>query len=507
MRVTFVNNTLYNPPDWYAPRVEDVPLEDSEETDEPATDFDWPHPPGLVGDIAKYIYTSAFKTIPETAIAAAIAYFAGIVGRAYNVNGDGLNQYIVNIAPSGTGKDAGRSGIKKLNGALAARYPQIPLNMGPENIASPQALRKFIAGTSNNKDKAHPCCMSLWGEIGHTFQAWCSKKASPQDAGNRQLLMQLFTSSGGNKSLGDSRYSDSDNNVADVVAPAFSFFGETTQHAFYKAVNEGSIAEGLLPRITILEYALDKLPEPNRSHNLIVPSDELLNKLKALIVKCNQLEIESDANKNYSRWINVPFDTKSYAASIQLEKVIRERQQELNKSPEAYLSALHSRIEQKTNRIAALLAVGVNPDNPIITKTEMEYAYHLVDRGTQFIIKHFRAGDVGEDNGNLERHNLVVKTIKDYLAKPWTPAMQKNQGITAWLHANRIITYKYLQNLLHKRPAFKNTLNTRKAITDEMLDLCNQDMVKEFTSPTKKMAVEPGSTEHIAASWQILGFK
>lgn len=71
-------------------------------------------PPGLVGEIAQFIYAQAPRPVPEIALAGALGMVAGIAGRAYNVSGTGLNQYTLLLAPTGTGKEAIASGIDKL---------------------------------------------------------------------------------------------------------------------------------------------------------------------------------------------------------------------------------------------------------------------------------------------------------------------------------------------------------------------------------------------------------
>ena len=60
-------------------------------------------PPGLVGEIAQFIYAQAPRPVPEISLAGALGMIAGIVGRAYNISGTGLNQYTLLLAPTGTG--------------------------------------------------------------------------------------------------------------------------------------------------------------------------------------------------------------------------------------------------------------------------------------------------------------------------------------------------------------------------------------------------------------------
>ncbi|WBF76964.1 hypothetical protein PSV3_00262 [Septimatrevirus PSV33] len=80
-------------------------------------------PPGLVGEIAQYIYAQAPRPVPEIALAGALGLVAGIVGRAYNISGTGLNQYVLLLAPTGTGKEAIASGIDKLMAQVIRTVP------------------------------------------------------------------------------------------------------------------------------------------------------------------------------------------------------------------------------------------------------------------------------------------------------------------------------------------------------------------------------------------------
>jgi hypothetical protein len=69
-----------------------------------ATQYD--RPPGLLGELATFIYAQAPRPVAEIALAGAVALMAGICGRSYNVSGMGLNQYVMLIADTGTGKEA-----------------------------------------------------------------------------------------------------------------------------------------------------------------------------------------------------------------------------------------------------------------------------------------------------------------------------------------------------------------------------------------------------------------
>jgi len=99
-------------------------------------------PPGLLGDIARYSLAAAIRPVPEIALAAAIACMAGIVGRQYNISGTGLNQYILLLAKTGTGKESVQSSIDRLFAEVSKTVPAAQTFLGPSRFASGQALNK-----------------------------------------------------------------------------------------------------------------------------------------------------------------------------------------------------------------------------------------------------------------------------------------------------------------------------------------------------------------------------
>jgi hypothetical protein len=439
----------------------------------------WQLPPGLIGEIAYFIYCAAPKPLQEVALAGAIAYFAGIVGRAYNVQGMGLNQYVVLLADTGAGKNAAKTGIDKLNTALEPLLQfGLTVRKGLGHIPSPQGLLKSLAGDGKDPNTSRLCCVSVLGEVGLWLQEICDKRADSNRTALRRLLLDLYTASGGSKRCGDIGYSDTLKNVKEFIAPAFSFLGESTQHAFYKAVTEDSVAEGFLTRITLIEYPLHKLPEPNHTHNAAQPSPELLYRLGGLLRRVIDVERQADSTHTYN-WIDVPLDDASTEYSAALECYCRRKMETYNSNGESHLSSIWTRVQEKTLRIAALIAVGIDPDNPRITLAEMTWAQNLVMHGTDILIQRFQSGHVGENNSHMEQHDLLLGCLKRYIEIGWTAQFEKNYGVSEALKSAGIVHYRYIYNILHKRPAFKNAHNTSMALDNIIKEFVSTDYLQE----------------------------
>src|ERR1700743_1777438 len=140
-----------------------------------------PWPPGLLGEIAAYIYQSAHYPCYEVALAGAIGLMAGICGRAYNVSGTGLNLYIVLLAVTGTGKESASAGITKLMSKVKKTIPQAETFLGPGDIRSEQALVKYLSD--------NPCFLSIYSEFGTKLKQMSSAK-NETALGLRSILLK-----------------------------------------------------------------------------------------------------------------------------------------------------------------------------------------------------------------------------------------------------------------------------------------------------------------------------
>ena len=147
-------------------------------------------PPGLLGEVAQFIYAAAPRPVPEIAIAAAIGLMAGICGRAYNVSSTGLNQYVLLLARTGRGKESIQSGISKLIAHVRQQVPSIEECIGPDEIASGPALYKYL-----NKN---PGFVSVLSEFGLRLASMSDGHGNGANVSLRRMILQLYAKSGFN---------------------------------------------------------------------------------------------------------------------------------------------------------------------------------------------------------------------------------------------------------------------------------------------------------------------
>jgi hypothetical protein len=428
-------------------------------------------PPGLIGEIARFIYEAAPRPVPEIALAGAIGLMAGVCGRAYNVSGTGVNQYVLLLARTGTGKEAIAKGIDKLIGAVTRTVPAAVDFIGPAEIASPQALTKYMGKQSKS-------FVSLMGEFGLYLKQLSAWNAPPHMLGLRRMLLDLYNKSGEGNVLRPSIYSDREKNTEAVLAPAFTMLGESTPEKFYEALDESMIAEGLLPRFTIIEY-YGKRPELNEHHTRIKPSDELVHKMATL---CAHAAMLNNANKTVGVRYSEEADAMFKEFNLHCDDQMR------NNDTQEVVVQLWNRAHIKALKLAALIAVGVNPYDPVISADVATWATNLIVADVRNLLKRFERGDIGVETAETKQADEVIKAFRNYVLKDF--ASIEKYKINKRMHADRVIPHRYIVQVLSSFAAFRNdrigstnaikrALETLKAQGD-IVQLLPSDVMKKY---------------------------
>lgn len=424
-------------------------------------------PPGLVGKVAQFIYSAAPRPVPEIALAGALGLIAGIVGRSYNISGTGLNQYVLLLAPTGTGKEAIASGIDKLMASVIRTVPAAVDFIGPAEIASPQALIKYMSKTANS-------FVSLVGEFGIQLQQMGAVNAPSHLLGLRRMLLDLYNKSGEGKVLRPSIYSDREKNTAAVLAPAFTLLGESTPEKYYDALHEGMISEGLLPRFTTIEYHGER-PPLNPQHINAQPSFDVIEMLSTLCAHSLMLNSQHKAiHVQISPEAKQMFDEFDKHCDLNINSAEREIRRHL-----------WNRAHIKAMKLAALVAVGCNPYDPCITLEHATWATNLIVADVRNLLKRFDAGEIGIDNDETKQLTSCIGTVKDYIVKPWIEVVKYTGEGMSHLHNARIVPYSYIQRRLASVAVFKkDKLGSSTALKRALKTLTERGDLQEVSKAT-----------------------
>lgn len=436
-----------------------------------------PLPPGLIGQIAQFIYAAAPRPVEEYAIAGAIAFMSGICGRAYNISNTGLNQYMLMIGTTGTGKEAVASGISKLINTIKMQVPTASEFIGPSEISSGPALFKYL-GQSNS-------FVSLLGEFGLRLQQMSNQHANGAEVSLRRMLLDLFNKSGHTDILYKSVYSDKDKNTPDITSPSFSLFGESTPEKFYGALSEDMVSEGLLPRFHIIEYNGPRVAL-NEKHSLAIPNFNLIDQLAALCAHAMTIN-----HANPRRVVHVGIDPNALEVLNEFDRYATDQINAANKS---VVKELWNRAHIKALKLAGLIAVGVNFAAPEVKLDHVQWATNLIVNDIDNLTAKFEAGEVGQiaaaENKQISE---LKKAIREWIISPWDK-LEKYTGTLEYLYKERIVPYAYISKRMIAASAFKNDrTGATLAIKRTLQTLIDSDTIREV--PKTEMHTKFGSTQ------------
>lgn len=389
-------------------------------------------PPGLVGQVAEYIFSSAIRPVQEVALCAAIALCAGIGGRSYNISGLGLNQYIILIAETGRGKEGAATGIDNLMGAVKqSGIPMADRFLGPAAFASGQALVKVLDSSN--------CFVSVLGEFGITLKQICDPKAPGPLEVLKKVLLDVYTKSGFGKVLRSSVYSDTEKNTKIVQAPNLTLLGESTPDRFFNGLDLSHIADGLIPRFSIVEYKGKRPPKNQNAFHL--PPDELVKELGAFIT----IALTTGQNNTVCP-VRVDADAKAI-----LDLLDKDSDARINDTGSDIEAELWNRADLKGMKLAGLIAAGCNPHAPVITAEIAKWAVSFVRREIWGVMERFRNGDIG--TGEAKQEAEIRRLFLHF--QTMTHDKRKAYRCPEELLAVPVVPYQYLNQYTRRLACFK----------------------------------------------------
>ena len=321
------------------------------------------NPPGLVGEICKWINASAGCYQPFLALGAALCAAGALFGRKVKDQSDGrTNLYAMGVAHSSAGKDHPTKCVSKLfTEAGAANL------MGGSRVTSDTAIE--ISLVSN------PVQLFHWDECGHMFAAI---KSAGSGGGSYlrtivPCLMSLY-SSAADQWIGKQKAED---NARRIDQPHVCVWGLTSPDVLYKGLSFDELKDGWLGRV--VTFISSDRPKYHMTE-YTPPPVELIDNIRKWVLRdipapegeddirsamsCNQILIPANKlatkvfNKNYDKW---------YAKMLHCDK-------EGDATQYLWGKAL-----ENARRVALIVAAGENFDNPEISEANAIYACTLIE--------------------------------------------------------------------------------------------------------------------------------
>lgn len=388
----------------------------------------------VVRAIADYIYAQAPRQNRTLASVAAIALWAGLVGRNFNVSREGLNVYILAIAGTGRGKETMARAIERIIEAIAQTvHGARDLRSG--RFASSPAILQHL--------QTHRQTLSIQAEGEYLFKRLTSPKASQNDQDLLQTILDLYHKAGYGASLPGYRKADLAQSVAAIPSPCFSLLTESTNGAVNEIVGHDAIKRGVPQRFLIVISKADR-PYDNPTSKDAELSPRLVEYLSGVyagvLSRSNPLQVTT-----------VHFTPEA----TQLEKQFdRETTDLMNKSGSGVHAEIWNRSHLKALKLAALVATGVNHYCPQITAEEMQWAIDVERHNVMELLAEMENGEVGEVTEDV-RLSRVVKACAEYVLQRDPSLFPKGYRVDRDLHKQHIITFAYLNNKLGNTKPFR----------------------------------------------------
>jgi hypothetical protein len=279
-------------------------------------------------------------------------------------------------------------------------------------------------------------------------------------------------------------YSDKEKNTSVVRAPAFTIIGESTPSTFFENINEKMIADGLLPRFTIIEYDGPIVPE-NEDHYLVEPPIGLIQSLADIIPACI-----SNSTMGKISDIGITPDAKTILRNFgeHLRKTMNaEKKNRISRH-------LWSRAKVRVFKLAGLIAVGVNWIDPVITADIVNGTIDAVYAQITKLQARFDNDEVGggsvDDSASEEKQlKLIVRVISNFACLPFASCAEKYR-VRKDMYEARIFPYSSLFARLASQVVFKaDKRGAAEAIrrtyqqlidNDDIREVAKADMQKKF---------------------------
>lgn len=436
-------------------------------------------PPGLVGEIAQYIYSSAIRPVPEVALIGALAMMAGIVGRQFNVSGSGLNLYLILLAPTGTGKEGASSGISNLLARVREAVPNVDQFIGPADFASGPALIRIL--------DEQPCLFSIIGEFGMRVQAMADPRANGAERTLQKALLNIYSKSGWHQTESSIAYSEREKNTKTLFAPALTILGETTPETFFENLSERQIMSGLLPRFMFLEYKGDRPPR-NAVSAFCEPPPELVDRIANVATTIIQMQ-----NNNSCAPVLLSSDAQKLMDEFDSYCDIK-----INNNIEVY-KHLWNRAHLKALRLAGVIAVGCNSIKPLINSEIAKWAIDFVMKDVSVIEHRFNENLVG--TGEHQYESEIRTAVEDYLVM--SKEKRQSYKVPDKIIELQIIPYTYLRRRLRRVNGFKNDRRgVAIAIQLAIKDLCEAGILQSIPPLVRKEQYRINSDLYVVGeSW------
>lgn len=351
------------------------------------------YPPGLVGDIARWIVATSRRPQPELAIGAALAIVGTVAGRQFaGPTRSGTHLYVLGLAPTGKGKDHPLQQISRIMAAAKLSH-----HIGPSEFISMPAVVNFLT--------RKPLSICPMDEFGGFMKRINSRRASGFESSISKVLRTMWSSSFAPYLTPEWASKPSET----IYSPSITIFGASTPEQFYSSMEGASLEDGTLNRFLLVSGRSSASECDPASDPSVVP-ESIVNDLRRIYFRSGELAsaIRNDptADPSTSDQLRLlPWCADGAHASY--SGFSKEIERLMDKDVDA--SAFYARTVEMALRIATIVAIG-RLDDEQVRRGDIEYGIEVSYQSAKFMAS--GAADYMADNENQANAQKIMRAIK-----------------------------------------------------------------------------------------------
>jgi len=325
---------------------------------------------GALGLLSEYITRTGFRPQPILDLGAAICAIGTLAGRKYRSPTNlRTNMYVVGLADSGAGKEHARTVIDRI---FSEQLNEVN-RLGATKIASGPGLLTEVTRS--------PSILFQIDEFGAFLMGIANKQKAPRHLTEiLDNMTQLFTSA--DKVFRGTAYADQkERPKKEIIQPCMSIYGTTVPSNFWKALESNSAVDGSLARFLVVESE-NNYPD-DRPVNDAEPSEEMIDLLRRIAAPIGGASAIVLNGQHPPELLSVSYATETVEV---LKKLYSETLQILRKFEGTPFNAFWARRMELIIKVAMIHAIGINPEDPIISVYDVEFALGIVDRSIKLMI-------------------------------------------------------------------------------------------------------------------------
>jgi len=410
-------------------------------------------PSKIVRCLARYLYKRSYRPNQQVSILSALVAIVKECQRAWlTPSGTAcvLNLWV--LGESGWGKEAFTKSLGWITSDLIEDHPQY----GESHVgkfASGEAVETAISESKR--------VMSHVPEAGAYWRKLLNPHKPPHIDALCEATLNTFMAADPKSFWKTRRRAKKDEDtMTRVYRPAVSMYGESTIEDLFGDLDLSASKTGLLQRQIFFCLKEPDYVEPN---NL---NPDMPRKLRDSLVSLSEA---ADALDQKDDTIRARITKKAHHMISSYEK--EKTNHGFGKAKDKLKAELMNRSAIKVYRMATVLAVGDDYENPVIKEKHASFAIKMIEHCDLSMVKRFKTGDIGK--GQVKQERDMLKVIDQVVSASVRNRRRSYRMSEAASEDTSIVPYSLLKNKMKTRTSFSgDRLGTLTAIDRCIDNLC-----------------------------------